>query len=254
MLVERIFIGNALRNFHYLVACEETGEALAIDPLEVDAVLAVADARGWSVRQVVVTHDHWDHAGGREAMRKATGARVLAHADAPLDLVDARLSDGDEVRVGTSVRLRALDTPGHTMSHVCLVGGGRLFAGDTLFVAGCGNCKQGGHPESLWRTFSDRLYDLPDDLKVEPGHDYAANNLRFSMRYEPGNNDAQAALTEAERAAAAGGFLDSTLGRERTYNPFFRTRSPEIRAQLGLDPAASDREVFLALREARNTW
>lgn len=254
MLVERIYIDNPLRNFNYLVACENTGEALAIDPLEVDAVLAVAGQRGWRVTQVLCTHDHWDHAGGREAMRRATGAKVLAHADSPLDGIDVHLRDGAEVRVGNSVHLHAMDTPGHTMSHVCLYGHGRLFAGDTLFIAGCGNCRQGGHPESLWHTFNDRLYKLPDDTRVEPGHDYALNNLRFSLHYESDNPDTRAALHDAETAAAAGGFFESTLARERAYNPFFRTRSPELRAGIGLGAEVTDREVFLALREARNSW
>lgn len=254
MLVERIFLDNPLRNFNYLIACQETGEALAVDPLDVDLVLGVARERGWRVTQVVVTHDHPDHAGGREAMREATGAKVLAHASSPLDGLDGHLRDGDVVQVGSSVTLHAMDTPGHTMSHVCLLGHGRLFAGDTLFVAGCGNCRQGGHPESLWHTFHDRLHGLPDDTRVEPGHDYAANNLRFSLHYEPGNEDARVALAEAEAAAAAGGFLDTTIGMERTFNPFFRLRSPDLRAGLKLERMAADREVFLALREARNRW
>lgn len=254
MQVERIFIDNPLRNFNYLVACEHTGEALAIDPLDVDRVLAVAAGRGWRITQVVCTHDHADHAGGREQMRRATGARIMAHTQAPLDGIDLRLREGSEVLVGSSVRLHALDTPGHTMSHVCLVGHGRLFSGDTLFCAGCGNCKQGGHPESLWHSFADRLYGLPEDLRVEPGHDYAARNLEFALHVEPDNEEARVALGEAQRAATIGGHLESTIGLERAVNPFFRVRSPTIRHSLGLGAQASDREVFLALREARNTW
>ncbi|MDP6934814.1 MAG: MBL fold metallo-hydrolase, partial [Myxococcota bacterium] len=100
MLVERIFIDNPLRNFHYLVACPQTGRALAIDPLETDAVLQVAARRGWQIDTVVCTHHHWDHAGGRDAMRKATGARICAHREAPLDGIDQGLSGGDRVRVG----------------------------------------------------------------------------------------------------------------------------------------------------------
>lgn len=253
MLTERVFIDNPLRNFHYLVACPETGDALAIDPLEVDAVLAVASRRGWTIRDILVTHHHWDHAGGRDALRAATGARVHAHAEAPLDGIDHRLGGGDTLQVG-SVSLRALDTPGHTMSHICLLGGGRLFAGDTVFVAGCGNCRQGGHPEALWQTFSQQIWQLPDDTIVEPGHDYAINNLRFSLDREPGNPDATASLAEAEALAAGGAFYQSTIGRERTYNPFFRTGSPAMRERLGLPNQASDREVFVALRELRNSW
>ena len=186
-------------------------------------------------------------------MRKATGARVCAHREAPLDGIDQGLSGGDRVRVGR-LELQVLDTPGHTMSHVCLVGGGRIFAGDTLFVAGCGNCRHGGEPHALWKTFSEVLWGLPDELQIEPGHDYAANNLRFSLDREPSNASANLSLGRAESAAKAGEFFQSTIGAERTHNPFFRTGSVEVRAGLGLDEEASDRDVFLALREKRNHW
>lgn len=254
MLVERIFIGNALRNFHYLIACPETGDALAIDPLDADALADAAAARGWRVKQILCTHDHWDHIAGKDALRAATGAVVLAHADAPMDSVDRGLRAGDAVEVGSAVRLRVLDTPGHTMSHVCLIGHGHLFSGDTLFAAGCGNCRHGGDPQALWETFQKILWRLPDQTRVEAGHDYAANNLRFALHHDPTNQAAAAALAETEAAAAHGAFLHSTIGRERAYNPFFRTDQAAFRSRLQLPENASDREVFLALREARNSW
>ena len=254
MLVERIFIGNSYRNFHYLIACPETGEALAIDPFDADALINGAAAKGWKVTQILCTHDHWDHTMGKEALRKATGAVVLAHADAPIEGIDRGLRDGDIVSIGSSVRLTALDTPGHTMSHICLYGNGHVFTGDTLFVAGCGNCKGGGHPESLWETFSRIMWRLPDETFVQVGHDYAANNLRFALHHDPNNAFAKEALAETEAAAARGAFLDSTIGRERTYNPFFRPDAAGLREELKLPETASDREVFLALREARNSW
>lgn len=253
MLVERIFIDNPLRNFHYLVACPTTGEAVAIDPVEVDAVLDVATRRGFQVRAIVVTHDHWDHAGGRDAMRAATGARVLAHVDSPLEGLDGRLRAGDVVRVGT-VALTALDTPGHTQSHVCLLGGGHLFSGDTVFCAGCGNCRHGGHPASLWTTFSEQIWALPDETVLQPGHDYAVNNLRFSLDREPGNPAAMRALAEAEALAAEGRSLVTTIGAERMFNPFFRPGHAAVREGLGLGPSTSDRDVFLALRARRDHW
>jgi hydroxyacylglutathione hydrolase len=251
MLVARIFIDNPLRNYHYLVACPETGEALALDPLEPDALLQAAADRGWTVRTVVCTHEHWDHSAGREDLRRATGARVLAHHRAPLEGLDGGLRHGDVLRVGTRVELRILDTPGHTRSHVCLVGGGRLFSGDTVFVAGCGNCLHGGDPEALWTTFTRVLADLDDGLVLEPGHDYAINNLRFALDRDPGNDAARAAL---QRATGAGAAFQSTLGEERTWNPFFRLGDGEVRAGLGLAAEAADRDVFLALRERRNRW
>ena len=82
MLVERIWADNDYRNFHYLVACPETGDALAIDPLDWRRCLEAARARGWTITQILNTHEHEDHTGGNAGLRAATGARVLAHAGA----------------------------------------------------------------------------------------------------------------------------------------------------------------------------
>ncbi len=83
MLVERIWTGNAYRNFNYLIACPETGEALAIDPLDHEKCLSTAKARGWQITQLLNTHEHHDHTGGNAAVVAATGATVIAHTRLP---------------------------------------------------------------------------------------------------------------------------------------------------------------------------
>src|SRR6187200_2005167 len=122
MIVEQIWTANAWRNFNYLVACEETGEALAIDPLDHEKCLGLARERGWTIRQVLNTHEHGDHTGGNAAMVAATGAQVLAHANAKSKIreMSRGLVAGDVVKVGRTVELECLDTPGHTMAHICL--------------------------------------------------------------------------------------------------------------------------------------
>src|SRR5580658_6301265 len=82
MLIERVWAASAGRNFNYLVACAETGEALAIDPLNAQACLRRARELGWSIRQIFNTHEHLDHTAGNVEMVAATGASVLAHAAA----------------------------------------------------------------------------------------------------------------------------------------------------------------------------
>ena len=123
MLVEQIWTANNYRNFNYLIACSETGEALAIDPLDSEKCLSIAKKMGWEITQILNTHHHHDHIGGNQAVVDATGAKVIAHAQANEQIpgMDIGVSAGDVVKVGKSVELEALDTPGHTMSHICLL-------------------------------------------------------------------------------------------------------------------------------------
>ncbi|HEX7435466.1 MAG TPA: hydroxyacylglutathione hydrolase family protein, partial [Caldimonas sp.] len=155
MIVERIWTGNSYRNFNYLIACPETGEALAIDPLDHGKCLAKAKANGWRITQILNTHEHHDHTGGNAAVVAATGAKVIAHARAAgrIDDVDRGVNAGDVIKVGKRVELECLDTPGHTMCHICLrshTDQPALFSGDTLFNAGAGNCHNGGDPNELY--------------------------------------------------------------------------------------------------------
>ena len=82
MLVEQIWTANSGRNFNYLIACAETGEALAVDPLDYEKCLAAAKAKGWNITQILNTHHHHDHTGGNTQVIAATGAKLLAHANA----------------------------------------------------------------------------------------------------------------------------------------------------------------------------
>ena len=141
MLIERIWSANPYRNFHYLVACPQTGEALAIDPLEWQLCLDKARDKGWQITQILNTHEHPDHTGGNAGLVGATGAKVLAHEGAASRIggIDRGLAKGDIVRVGR-LELECLDTPGHTMAHICLLARGdrpALFCGDKIGRASC---------------------------------------------------------------------------------------------------------------------
>jgi hydroxyacylglutathione hydrolase len=263
MLVEQIWTGNAYRNFNYLIACPETGEALAIDPLDHKKCLDLASSKGWEITQVVNTHEHQDHIGGNDKVVKATGAKILAHAGASRAIpgMDRGLSAGDTIKVGATVELEVLDTPGHTMSHVCLLSRTELpalFCGDTLFNAGAGNCHNGGHPAELYQTFVRQLVALPDDTLIYPGHDYLENNLQFTLNREPGNRDANDLLNAASTQDPNHAMITS-LHQEKLINTFFRLENPEVIEQLrlafpDLGPSPDAETVFVKLRELRNQW
>ena len=263
MIVKQIWTANSGRNFNYLIACPETGEALAVDPLDHEKCLRAAKAAGWNITQILNTHEHRDHTGGNGPMAQATGAKILAHgkAGARIPEMSRGLSAGDVVKVGKTVELEVLDTPGHTMTHVCLLshtGQPALFCGDTLFNAGAGNCHNGGHPAELYKTFSEQLARLPDTTLIYPGHDYIENNLRFTLSREPGNKKAQEMLERVKGQDNDKAFV-STLGLEREMNTFFRLSSPGVIAKLraefpDLPEKPDERTVFLKLRELRNSW
>ena len=263
MIVRQIWTANAYRNFNYLIACGETGEAIAIDPLDHARCLAVARAEGWTITRIVNTHEHRDHTGGNAALVAATGATILAHANArgKIDDMAQGLTAGDVIKVGRSVELEVLDTPGHTMCHVCLCAHGdrpALFCGDTLFNAGAGNCHNGGSADALYDTFANQLDRLPPETLIYPGHDYIENNLRFTLDREPANT-AAGTLLDTVTGQDPADALVTTLATEREINAFFRLASPgvieRLRAAFPELPEHPDpKTVFVRLRELRNSW
>lgn len=271
MLVEQIAVNNSLRNYMYLVACPETREAAAIDPLDHALLLQRAQELGWNIRGVINTHEHYDHIGGNQPVIDATGATLFAHHQAmdKIPNVDEGLNAGDAVQIGTTVELVALDTPGHTFCHTCLYYAGKkdakndadlpaLFSGDTLFNAGVGNCHNGGNPQTLYQTFKEQLFLLSDFTRIYPGHDYIVNNLEFTLDREPNNAVAHSLLAAMRQWPSEQHFI-SNIAMEKMVNAFFRLSNEEIIALLrkkfpDLNESPTEEEVFLRLRELRNHW
>ena len=262
MIVEQIWTGNAYRNYNYLIACPHTGEAIAIDPLESQMCFDKAKEKGWDITKILNTHEHGDHTGGNLNLINLTGAEVMAHEGASKNIpgMTSGLSEGDIVKIGKEVELEVLDTPGHTMTHICLLSKTdkpALFSGDTLFNAGAGNCHNGGHPEELYETFYRQFRNLPDTTLIYPGHDYLKNNLEFTLDREPDNENAQKLLNSIKNSEA--GSVITNLKMENNINTFFRLSNSTIIDRLRenfpeLSSNPSQKEVFLLLRQLRNKW
>ena len=168
---------------------------------------------------------------------------------------------GDVIKVGKTVELECMDTPGHTMCHICLrshTDTPALFSGDTLFNAGAGNCHNGGNAEDLYASFAEQLAKLPAGTQVYPGHDYIENNLRFTLAREPDNAAAKALLPEVTGQDPATARV-ATLCEEKQINTFLRLGSPSLIAALreafpDLPDQPDPKTVFVKLRELRNSW
>ncbi|MEU6641560.1 MBL fold metallo-hydrolase [Saccharomonospora sp. NPDC046836] len=184
-------IAAQMRNFAYLIGDRDTGEAVVVDPAyAVDDLLGALAADDMRLAGVLVTHHHPDHVGGDLMGFALPGlAELLAREQVPVHVSRAeadwvrrttgvsesdlvRHDHDDQVDVG-AIGIRLLHTPGHTPGSQCFLVGGRLVAGDTLFLEGCGRTDfPGGDADAMYRSLR-WLADLPGDPVVYPGHLYS---------------------------------------------------------------------------------
>jgi glyoxylase-like metal-dependent hydrolase (beta-lactamase superfamily II) len=185
-------VARQMVNFVYLIGDRATGEALVVDPAYDPAgIVAVAEGDGMTVVGALATHYHPDHVGGDLFGHGVPGVRELLEVvDVPVHVQadeapwvarvtglgdDALVShaSGDVVAVG-EVPVELIHTPGHTPGSQCFLVEGRLVAGDTLFLQGCGRTDlPGGDPAEMYRSLTQRLARVPDDTVLFPGHLYA---------------------------------------------------------------------------------
>lgn len=173
MKVYQIPVGN-MQNFTYVAEDEGTGEAIIIDPSwNLEKVLDVVEKNNLKVRYVVNTHHHFDHTVGNEAIAGQTGAKIVQYETSEIKH-DVEVSNGQRIKFGDS-ELEVIHTPGHSKDSMCLVGDGKLFSGDTLFVGTCGRVDlPGGDARELYHSLVDTLRKMDDALVVYPGHDYGS--------------------------------------------------------------------------------
>ncbi|MBI5067462.1 MAG: MBL fold metallo-hydrolase [Deltaproteobacteria bacterium] len=241
------------RQDNYLYLLAEGEDAALVDPGDPGKALALCREAGVRPRAIVHTHGHADHSGGSDEVKAALGVPVLGHgADAGWYRPDEDLAGRGQLALG-ALRIRLHHVPGHTPGSLLLQWGGALLTGDTLFWGGCGNCRHGGDPAALARSFLGTIAALDGALQVHPGHDYAAQNLPFALALEPGNEAARRRLEEVQAARAAGSEPPaSTLAGERAANPFLRVEAlGEALASRGLVTAGPE-AAFVALRALRD--
>jgi hydroxyacylglutathione hydrolase len=226
-------------NYIYLVRCRVTNACAVIDPAEAAPVLEEAQRLGWTITHVLNTHHHFDHTGGNEAIKAATGARILGFGpDAErLPGLDQALADGDTILIGEA-RAEVIATPGHTSGHVSywFPESHALFCGDTLFSAGCGRLFE-GTASQMWASL-DRLRALPADTMVFCAHEYTQSNITFALTVDPRNPALRKRALEVDELRAKGQpTVPSFLGAERTYNPFLLADDPDFQAAMGMTGA-----------------
>ena len=176
MIVHQIPVG-PMQNFSYIVVDEDTSESIVIDPswnlMELELIIKNNNLK---IKYIVNTHYHDDHTRGNQEMVESTKAPIIQHESSTLKN-DITVKDGDFIEFGNS-KLKVLHTPGHSDDSICLVGDGKIFSGDTLFVGNCGRIDlPGGSASILYHSLFDVLHSLDDDLVMYPGHNYGPTEV-----------------------------------------------------------------------------
>jgi sulfur dioxygenase len=160
--------------YTYLLGCEETGQAILIDPVIVTIERDLAEVKrvGLTLTYSLDTHIHADHITAALELKKLVGSKIAAPAFDRLPCADVGVEEGTPFRVG-GISLQPLHTPGHTDGHFAYLLGDRVFTGDALLIEGCGRTDfQNGDAEALYKSVTEKLFSLPEDCLVYPAHDY----------------------------------------------------------------------------------
>lgn len=160
--------------YTYLIADSASKEAVLIDPVNthVDEYLALINELGLSLKYSLETHVHADHITAGGLLRQKLGVKTAVSQLCGAELADIQIQDGDVFNFGQGEQIKVIATPGHTKGSISFLWRDRVFTGDCLFVNGCGRTDfQGGDASAQYDSLQ-RLFQLPDDTLVYPGHDY----------------------------------------------------------------------------------
>ncbi len=242
-------------NYAFLIHDAETGQTAVVDVPDAGPIKAALDQRGWRLTDILITHHHDDHIAGVEALRTASGARVLgaaadAHRLPPLDLA---LTEAHSFAIGADT-VRVIDVPGHTVGHIAFhfPASQLVFTADSLMAMGCGRLFE-GTPEQMWSSLA-KLAALPPETLVCSGHEYTASNMRFALALEPDNPALMLRSSQIETARNAGqATVPSTLQLELQTNPFVRAGDAALKSAVGMSDAP-DVKVFAEIRSRKDRF
>lgn len=165
--------------YTYLIACEQSREAVLIDPVvsEIEKYAEVLQSQNLVLSYSLDTHVHADHVTAANSLRSKFGCKTVIHRHSGVACADIYITDRSAIRIG-QILIEARYTPGHTRACTSYVTEGMVFTGDALLIDGCGRTDfQEGDAATLYDSIHQQIFTLPDETVIYPGHDYRG---RFS--------------------------------------------------------------------------
>jgi hydroxyacylglutathione hydrolase len=245
-------------NDNYIWCLHNQTHCVVVDPGDAAPVLAYCKDNQLILSAILITHHHWDHTGGIDALLTAfPDIPVYGPQNKGIKQITVRLSQDDGLELPQlGLTFSVLEIPGHTLDHIAYYGDTGLFCGDTLFSAGCGRLFE-GTPQQMLMSLT-KLTMLPADTAVYCAHEYTVANIAFAEAVEPNNQ----ALTDYKHWAKQQRqknvpTLPSNIRRELAVNPFLRCHSAELVKNVSQNVSSaltSEQATFTSLRNWKDNF
>tara|TARA_B100002052_G_scaffold285511_1_gene298415 strand:+ start:1653 stop:2423 length:771 start_codon:yes stop_codon:yes gene_type:complete len=227
-----MFEVSAIKAFsdNYIWTLIKDGEVTIVDPGDPEPVKNYLNEKGLNLKNILITHHHFDHTGGIEELTDIYGCEVYGPDGGHIKGIGVKIQDNQEFTI-MDVTFKAFATPGHTLDHLSYYveddSDPLLFCGDTLFSGGCGRLFEGS-PKQMHNSLS-RLAELPGKTKVFCTHEYTESNLRFAIAVEPNNRHIKDKIEEVQELRRKDlETLPSTISEELNINPFLRCNQNDV--------------------------
>lgn len=256
-MVNVLTVSSFSDNYIWLIKDSQSQHCIVVDPGDATPVLEMIKSQNLIVDAILITHKHYDHIDGVEALLSVLDEDIKLYSKDKLFPQSIEVQEGQLIHFFEKrFSLQVMELPGHTLDHLAYYNETLLFCGDTLFSGGCGRVVEGTHAQ-MFNALS-RLAELPESTKVYCTHEYTESNLAFAYAIESKNTALLTYMQDVAKKRQLGlATIPSTIGLEKTVNPFLRCQQRELidhlQNKLAM-PLTAGLETFTALRTYKDNF